>query len=106
MEQLKVTELHADDWFRDPTDNSWQFADVRLLINGMDRLEGDDSNFANVNDPAVNEDKAAINPDKVLVSVTLELDTDRSAANPGFNLYDIWALPADAESPVSDWFLF
>ncbi len=103
----EVTELHADDWFRDPTDSSWQFADVRLLINGMDRLEGDASSFANPNDPAVNEDTAPVNPDKVLVSVTLELDTTRSAASPGFNLYDIWALPAgDGPTDVANWSLF
>jgi hypothetical protein len=103
----EVTELHADDWFRDPTDSSWQFADVRLLINGMDRLEGDASSFANPNDPAVNEDTAPVNPDKVLVSVTLELDTTRSASNPGFNLYDIWALPAgDGPTDVANWSLF
>ncbi|MEW6236285.1 MAG: hypothetical protein AB1656_12940 [Candidatus Omnitrophota bacterium] len=101
----EVTELHADDWFRDPADSSWQFADVRLLINGMDRLDGS-SNFANANDPAVNEDKAPVNPDKVLVSVTLELDTTKSASNPGFNLYDIWALPAEGFTAVSDWSLF
>ena len=100
----EVTELHADDWFRDPADSSWQFADVRLLINGMDRLDGG-SSFANANDPAVNEDKAPVNPDKVLVSVTLELDLDRSASNPGFNLYDIWALPADSATPVQSWML-
>lgn len=102
----EVTELHADDWFRDPADSSWQFADVRLLINGMDRLEGGASTFADANDPAVNEDKAPVNPDKVLVSVTLELDTARSAASPGFNLYDIWALPAESGTPVSDWSVF
>jgi hypothetical protein len=101
----EVTELHADDWFRDPADSSWQFADVRLLINGMDRLDGS-SFFANANDPAVNEDKAPVNPDKVLVSVTLELDTTRSASNPGFNLYDIWALPAEGATPVQKWMLY
>ena len=78
----EITELHADDWFRDPADASWQFADVRLLINGMDRLDGDASNFADTNDPAVNEDRAPVNPDKVLESVTLELDPERSASNP------------------------
>lgn len=102
----EVTELHADDWFRDPTDSSWQFADVRLLINGMDRLDGDASNFADTNDPAVNEDTAPVNPDKVLVSVTLELDPTKSASNPGFNLYDIWALPAEGTTGVADWSLF
>lgn len=101
----EVTELHADDWFRDPTDSSWQFADVRLLINGMDRLDGS-SNFADANDPAVNEDRAPVNPDKVLVSVTLQLDTTRSASNPGFNLYDIWAYPANGTTGVADWSLF
>lgn len=102
----EVTELHADDWFRDPGDNSWQFADVRLLIDGMDRLAGGASTFADANDPAVNEDRAPVNPDKVLVSVTLELDTTRSAANPGFNLYDIWAYPADDTTPVQKWMLY
>ncbi|NPU95992.1 MAG: hypothetical protein HPY51_02095 [Candidatus Omnitrophica bacterium] len=101
----EVTELHADDWFRDPADSSWQYADVRLLINGMDRLDGS-SHFADANDPAVNEDRAPVNPDKVLVSVTLELDTARSASNPGFNLYDIWALPAEGATGVADWSLF
>jgi len=102
----EVVELHADDWYRDPSDSSWQFADVRLLIDGMNRLGGDNS-FDDRNDPAVNEDKAPVNPDKVLVSVTLELDPDRSASNPGFNLYDIWALPADSgQTDVVDWSLF
>ncbi len=101
----EVTELHADDWFRDPTDSSWQYADVRLLINGMDRLT-DTNNFSDANDPAVNEDKATIiNSDKVLVSVTLELDLDKSASDPGFNLYDIWAMPADGEVAVDGWML-
>ncbi|MGC9326891.1 MAG: hypothetical protein ACP5I1_04595 [Candidatus Hinthialibacter sp.] len=104
----EVTELHADDWFRDPADSSWQFADVRLLINGMDRLTGGNSDFADANDPAVNEDKAVIeNSDKVLVSVTLELDPTRSATNPGFNLYDIWALPTeDGGTPVLQWMIY
>ncbi|MGI6455703.1 MAG: hypothetical protein ACOX5R_08765 [bacterium] len=102
----EITELHADDWFRDPADASWQFADVRLLINGMDRLDGDASNFADTNDPAVNEDRAPVNPDKVLESVTLELDPERSASNPGFNLYDIWAYPADDTTPVQMWMLY
>ncbi|MDP8242842.1 MAG: hypothetical protein P9L94_02090 [Candidatus Hinthialibacter antarcticus] len=101
------TALHADDWFRDPADSSWQYADVRQLIDGMDRLGGGESNFQNSNDPSVNEDKAPVNPDKVLVSVTLELaDPPRSASNPGFNLYDIWALPADSGTPVMDWALY
>ncbi len=101
------TALHADDWFRDPSDSSWQFADVRQLIDGMDRLGGGTSGFQNSNDPSVNEDKAPVNPDKVLVSVTLELaDPPRSASNPGFNLYDIWALPADSGTPVVDWALY
>ncbi len=101
----EVTELHADDWYRDPPDSSWQFADVRLLIDGMNRLSGDNS-FDGRFDPAVNEDKAPVNPDKVLVSVTLELDPSRSASSPGFNLYDIWALPADSVvTPVQNWML-
>lgn len=102
----EVTELHADDWFRDPADSGWQFADVRQLIDGMDRLAGGTSTFANANDPSVNEDKAPVNPNKVLVSVTLELDTTKSASNPGFNLYDIWALAADGTTPVESWMLY
>lgn len=105
----EVTEIHADDWFRDPTDSTWMFKDVMLLINGMDRLEGNDSTFADVNDPAVNEDATPVNPDKVLVSVTLSLDTAKSgnSGNVGYNLYDIWCYPASAEEPsVSDWALF
>jgi hypothetical protein len=104
----EVTEIHADDWFRDPTDNNWQFIDVSLLINGMDRLDGG-SNFADANDPAVNEDVTPINPDKVLVSVTLELDLDNSGngGDVGYNLYDIWAFPAGGEpTAVADWSLF
>jgi hypothetical protein len=104
----EVTELHADDWFRDPGDSSWVFADVRQLIDGMDRLAGGASTFANANDPSVNEDKAPVNPNKVLVSVTLELDPTKSASNPGFNLYDIWALPAGSGggTPVQSWMLY
>jgi hypothetical protein len=103
----EVTELHADDWFRDPADSSWQFADVRQLIDGMDRLEGGASTFANTNDPSVNEDTTAVNPNKVLTSVTLELDLTKSAASPGFNLYDIWALPAaSGGTPVQSWMLY
>lgn len=104
----ELTEIHADDWFRDPTDSDWMFKDVILLIDGMDRLEGDASTFADSNDPAVNEDATAVNPDKVLVSVTLELDPAKSGngGNVGYNLYDIWAMPAGSETGVNDWSLF
>ncbi|MBN2326651.1 MAG: hypothetical protein JXR73_05805 [Candidatus Omnitrophica bacterium] len=105
----ELTEIHADDWFRDPSDADWMFDDVTLLINGMDRLDGD-SNFADANDPAVNEDAVAIeNSDKVLVSIDLELDIENSGneGNVGYNLYDIWCYPTqDGGTPVSDWSLF
>lgn len=101
----EVVALSADDWFRDPADSSWQFANVRQLIDGMDRLNGS-SGIHDANDPSVNEDTAPVNPEKVLVSVTLELDPDRSASNPGFNLYDIWALPAGGTTPVESWELY
>jgi len=101
------TEIHADDWFRDPGDATWMWNDVTLLINGMDRLDGS-SLFADANDPAVNEHAAPVNPDKVLVSVTLELDLEKSQ-NGGavaFNLYDIWCYPAGEPTAVDDWSLF
>lgn len=104
----ELTEIHADDWFRDTTDSNWMFEDVTLLINGMDRLESTASNFADSNDPAVNEDATPVNPDKVLVSVTLELDLEKSQGGGAvaYNLYDIWCYPAGAPTAVDDWSLF
>lgn len=104
----ELAEIHADDWFRDPGDAAWMWDDVTLLINGMDRLEGGSSTFADSNDPAVNEDATPVNPDKVLVSVTLELDLEKSQGGGAvaYNLYDIWCYPAGAPTAVSDWSLF
>ena len=56
----------------------------------------------------MNEDATPVNPDKVLVSVTLELDLEKSQGGGAvaYNLYDIWCYPAGAPTAVSDWSLF
>ena len=101
------TFLHADDWFNDGSEI--QFANTRQLINGMDRLEGGASTFNATRDPAVFECYIDANPDKVLKSVTLTLDTTSTSPDPdvGYNLYDIWAVPATSQEPgVAEWSLF
>lgn len=100
----ELTETHADDWYRDPTDSDWMFGDVALLVDGMNRLSEDNS-FDNAFDPAVNEDAVEVNPDKVLESVTLELDVANSGSdgNIAYNLFDIWAQPVAPETPVRNW---
>ena len=69
----------------------------------MNRLQGGASTFDDRFDPAVFEKTIAVNPDKVLVSVTLEFDP--SVASSSFNLFDIWALPAGGTA-VQDWALY
>ena len=98
------TFLNADDWFNDG--DEVQFENTRLLVDGMNRLSGDNS-FDDRFDPAVFECFIPVNPDKVLTSVTLEFDgtEEVSAAGAAYNLFDIWALPAGATS-VDNWALY
>ncbi len=98
----EVGEIHADDWYHDPPNDAWNFNDVIVLVNGMNRLSGDNT-FDDRFDPGFMEDTTPCNPDKVLESVTLEYNTDISVS---FNLFDIFAVPADSETPVSEWALY
>ncbi|MBI1389604.1 MAG: hypothetical protein GC154_14285 [bacterium] len=99
----EIGTFHADDWFNDG--GEIQFANTRQLVNGMDRLEGGASTYAQSRDPAIFECITPVNPNKTLVSVTLQLNTKYST-NPGYNLYDIWGVPAGGGTPVTDWSLF
>ncbi|MBI1389605.1 MAG: hypothetical protein GC154_14290 [bacterium] len=95
--------FHADDWYNDG--GEIQFANTRQLVDGMNRLQGGASEFDARFDPAVFECIQPVDPAKTLVSVTLEYNAD---VDPdfGYNLFDIWAVPADSGTPVSDWSLF
>lgn len=93
--------LHGDDWFDDPP--GLRFPDTLLLINGMNRLGGDNS-FDGRFDPAFFDNAEEVDPDKVLTSVTLELNTDLSS--PAFNMFSLLAIPEEAVVGVEDWSLF
>lgn len=96
------TFLNSDDWYNDGGEIS--FEGIRQLVDGMNRLQGGDSNFDTRFDPAVFEKTIAVDSSKELVSITLEYDpsVDDSAS---FNLFDIWATPAGGTS-VNDWSLY
>lgn len=89
--------FHADDWFNDPP--NLDFDDVFQLVNGMNRLEGDNS-FDDRFNPAVFENAAPVDPEKELVSVTLEFDTSVNAGA-AYNLFSVVAIPPAAEPPTS-----
>jgi hypothetical protein len=102
------TFLNADDWYNDGAEI--QFANTRLMVDGMNRLQGSDSNFDARFDPAVFECIISCDPSKVLTQITLEYNPGISEAedyNAAYNLFDIWAVPASEDEPgVEDWQLF
>ncbi len=96
--------IHADDWYNDPP--NLDFIDTFQLVNGMNRLGGS-GEFDGRFNPAVFENVVDVDPSKVLVSITLELDPSVNA-NPGFNLFDIFAVPeasVEDPTPVLDWMI-
>jgi hypothetical protein len=98
------TFLHADDWYNDGSEV--RFANTRLLVDGMNRLTGDDNSFDARFDPAMFECIIPVDVNKVLVSVTLEFDPSITATA-AYNLFDIWAVPLGSVDPgVEDWQLF
>ncbi|MGI6454542.1 MAG: hypothetical protein ACOX5R_02850 [bacterium] len=99
------TFLNADDWYHDPAEGNINFDNVLLLVDGMNRLQGADSSFDARFDPAVFECYIPVDPTKVLESITLEYNEEVDD-NAAYNLFDIWAVPADDPTGVENWSLF